>query len=62
MLDNIWEDMLKSKTLLKDMYNKGCNYQKNKEYEKAYFLFSLLANYDYEDSYSRANECYYNAS
>lgn len=62
MLDNIWEDILKSKTLLKDMYNKGCNYQKNKEYEKAYFLFSLLANYDYEDSYSRANECYYNAS
>lgn len=62
MLDDIWEDMLKSKTLLKDMYNKGCGYQKNKEYEKAYFLFSLLANYDYKDSYSRANECYYNAS
>ena len=59
MFDDIWKDLLKSETLLKDMYKKGCSYQKKKEYKKAFFLFSLLANYDYEDSISRANDCYY---
>ena len=61
-LDDIWDDVLKSKALLKDMYNKACTYQKNEEYEKAYFLFALLAKYDYEDSYSKANDCYSYAS
>lgn len=57
-LDDIWDDVLKSKTLLKDMYDKACSYQKNAEYEKAYFLFALLAKYGYEDSDSKANDCY----
>ncbi len=61
-LDDIWDDVLKSKALLKDMYNKACTYQKNAEYEKAYFLFALLAKYDYEDSNSKANDCYSYAS
>lgn len=56
-LDAIWEDLIRNKGLLADMYEKAKSYQKNAEHEKAYYVFSLLATVDYEDSADMAYEC-----
>lgn len=61
-LDEIWDDIIRNKTLLEDMYKKAKDYQKNAEYEKAYYMFSLLANVGYEDSEERAYQCAMSAS
>lgn len=57
-LDDIWDDVVNSKSLLEDMYNKASQYEKNKDFLKAYLLFSLIGRYNYEDSSSRADACY----
>lgn len=56
-LDDIWEDVARNKTLLETMYTKAEDYQAEAEYEKAYYVFSLLATVGYEDSEDRAYEC-----
>ncbi len=61
-LDEIWEDVIRNKNLLADMYEKAENYQEDAEYEKAYYVFSLLANVGYEDSEDRAYQCAMSAS
>lgn len=54
MLDDVWEDILKSEELMQDMYDKACAYQNKEEYEKAEVLFSLLAYYDFNGGASRS--------
>ena len=56
-LDEIWEDVVRNKTLLQTMYEKAEEYQKDAEYEKAYCVFALLAAEGYEDSEDKAYEC-----
>ena len=58
LLDDIWEDVLKSDELLKELYDTAVNYKENNEYEKAYFLFGLLSSAEYKDSYKQASDCY----
>lgn len=56
-LDEIWEDVIRSDALSKKVYNKAAQYETDKEYEKAYMLFSLLASVEYKDSETRAYNC-----
>lgn len=56
-LDDIWGDITHSRTLLETMYTKAEDYRTDEEYEKAYYVFSLLATVGYEDSEDRAYEC-----
>ena len=56
-LDAIWNDVYRNRTHLNTMYEKAEQYQENEEYEKAYYVFSLLANIEYKDSADRAYEC-----
>lgn len=56
-LDEIWEDVIRSDALSKKVYNKAAQYEADKEYEKAYMLFSLLASVEYKDSETRAYNC-----
>ncbi len=61
-LDEIWEEIIRDQDLMARMYEKAEEYQKDAEYEKAYFVFTLLANVEYEDSQDRAYECAVSAS
>lgn len=58
LLDDIWEDVLKSDELVDDLYGKALEYKTNEEYEKAYFLFELLSHSNYKDSDEQALDCY----
>lgn len=62
LLDNIWDDVSKSDVLLKELYDEAAKYESYEGYEKAYFLYALLANLEYKDSSSKMQECYNKAS
>ena len=62
LLDNIWDDVTKSDVLLKELYDEAAKYESYEGYEKAYFLYALLANLEYKDSSSKMQECYNKAS
>ena len=60
LIDDNWNEVMNSWSLLEDMYKRADEYLKEEQYEKAYYLFSLLSVYlDYEDSTEKARLCEY---
>lgn len=58
MFDNIWNDVTKSDVLLEELYAEAGKYVSYEGYEKAYFLYGLLANLEYKDSRTQMQACY----
>lgn len=58
MFDSIWDDVAKTDILLEELYSEAETYKSYEGYEKAYFLFGLLANLEYKDSKTKMQECY----
>ena len=61
-LDEIWNDIARSPDLSNEMYEHAKSYYENKEYEKAYFFFTMLSTINYKDSLQLAEESYIAAS
>jgi len=57
VLDELWEDIIRNEELLSRVYEKAAEYESDEQYEKAYYLFTLLASVDYKDSEDRAYTC-----
>lgn len=61
-LDQIWENVTQKPALLETMYEKAVQYWENAEYEKAYYVFSLLATVNYKDSEQQSTDCFHYAA
>ena len=60
LIDNDWNDIIRSWSILDDIYERADQYLKEEEYAKSYYLFSLLSVYlDYKDSTQKAKLCEY---
>lgn len=56
-LDEIWNDVVRDRVHLQTMYEKAEQYRDDRQYDKAFYVFSLLATVEYEDSEQQAAQC-----